>query len=150
MKKLLEAFHPEQWTPKFYFWVVAILLALNLFSPKGIVQWVIVKQEGARLESRIGELQNELQVLKNQIRRFEASDRAKIHAIHEELGYLRDDELSLEFTEDNKPQEKLNTKTSAKPLANGLPSTKKALQPDSQAPQQTPIQTPAQTTVQTR
>ncbi len=99
MRKLFDSWHPENWTLKFYAWTLGLLLALNLFGPKGFIQWVIVKQEAVRLEAKQADLQRELQSIKAQTRRFEISDLAKLRAIREELGYLRDDEVSIEFTE---------------------------------------------------
>lgn len=98
-QKLSQQLHPNVWGWKHYAGIFAFFLALNLLGPKGIIHWIIVEQEASRLETRKLALENELVKLKEELKRFETSDIAKIRAIQEDLGYLTDEEVSFEFTD---------------------------------------------------
>jgi hypothetical protein len=99
VQKLGNLFHPNSWGWKYYAAILGLLLALNLFGPKGIIHWVLVEQEVLRLESSKERLNRELSDLQAELNRFENSDIAKIRAIQEDLGYLTNDEISFEFTD---------------------------------------------------
>jgi hypothetical protein len=96
--------HPSQWGWKFYIGAIALLLSLNLFGSRGIIHGLIVTQETQRIEKAITSAQNELLHLEKQIDDFKNSDVEKLRAIREELGFLRPNEISIEFIDNSEPQ----------------------------------------------
>jgi hypothetical protein len=92
-----QRFHPQYWTSKHYVITASLLLAINLFGPKGLVHWVLVNQESARLENEKTRLQDDIDRVKLEIKRFRSSDVAKARAIREQLGFIQPGELSLEI-----------------------------------------------------
>lgn len=92
----------RNWGPSFYLSVFLFLLAVNLFSPKGIIHWVLMKQEAERLRAKISLTEHELQAVQTQKINFSSSDTAKLRAIREGLGLLKNDEISIEFTDSKK------------------------------------------------
>ena len=61
-----------------------------------------MKQESERLESKIAATQLELDTIESKQKKFSSSDTAKLRAIREGLGLLKNDEISLEFTDSKK------------------------------------------------
>ena len=90
---------PHHWGSAFYASVFLGLLAVNLFSPKGILHWILLKQETHRLENKIEAAELELNRLQSEQKHFRSSDVAKLRAIREELGLLKNDEIAIEFTD---------------------------------------------------
>ena len=90
---------PHHWGSAFYAGVFLALLAINLFSPKGILHWILLKQETNRLQNKISAAEQELNRLNLEQKHFHSSDVAKLRAIREELGLLKSDEIAIEFTD---------------------------------------------------
>ena len=103
--KHLKALHPQYWTSKFYYGVAGVLLAINLFGPKGIIHWVLIRQESERLEATKTQIQSELARTKNEIQQFRKSDVARARAIREELGFLKPGEVSVELLDRSDSEE---------------------------------------------
>ncbi len=99
MKKLLEV---KDWSLKFYLVTGAILLSINLFGPKGIVHWVLLDQEKNRISMAVKALDDDLRASQKEVMEFQKSDIAKERAIREHLGYLKNDEVSVEILSSSK------------------------------------------------
>jgi len=102
MKSFLKKLHPEFWTWRFFLISGLVLLAVNLFGPRGFIHWVLIRQEIARLNDQKNNLLSRIAESQNQMELFQKSDIAKFRAIREELGLLQKDELSVEFVEQAK------------------------------------------------
>lgn len=89
--------HSNYWRPRHFLMLALSLLLLNLFSPKGIVHWILLEQESERLDSKIQNLDKEIERVRAEISLFQKSDVARTRAIRNELGYLKSDEMSFEF-----------------------------------------------------
>jgi len=99
MKKFLDL---NEWNAQFYLGVFIFLLGLNLLSPKGLIHWILLKQETHRLEMKVSEKQSELAKIKARQEQLLKSDTVKMRAIREELGLLKENEISVEFTSSKK------------------------------------------------
>ena len=97
IKTWLSKFHPSQWTWTFYVVVALLLLGLNVFGNRGIVHFVLLKQEQKRLDLQKNDLLGQRDELVAKMRRFNDSDIEKMRSIREELGLLQKDETSLEI-----------------------------------------------------
>jgi hypothetical protein len=91
------AWHPTRWTPTVYFWILGSLAAVNLFGPKGLLHWLLLRQERTRLERRAQELNVELASIEKEMAHFSGSRSARERAIRAKLGYLKNDEFSIEI-----------------------------------------------------
>ncbi len=102
-RSLRRTIHPQFWTWRTYAWTAAILLALNLFGPKGFIPWVLMGQELSRLTLEKTRLEQEHDEIRYELARFRKSSVAKARAIRDELGYLKPDEISIEI-QDARPR----------------------------------------------
>ncbi len=100
MNQWFQQFHPSNWTPKLYWRVGIVLLAANVLGPNGLFHWVQLRQEVDRLTRLEKERQEQYADLKNRITQFRSSPLARERAIREELGYLKESEISVEFSQD--------------------------------------------------
>ncbi len=89
--------HPSQWSGKTYIITSLLFLLLISLSPKGLIEFALMKQEATRLEQRRDDLREEVRKLRADVEHFQKSTLSKEKAIREELGYLKADELSLEI-----------------------------------------------------
>lgn len=94
-------FRPQQWTLGFYIAVAAALLAVNLFGPRGLLQWVLLEQKKGRLLAEEKNIQNEIQALESDLSEFDRSSHVKQRAIRDILGYLKVEEGSVELIVEN-------------------------------------------------
>jgi hypothetical protein len=97
LKNWLARHHPSQWTWTFYLLVAIVLLGLNVFGKRGIVHFVLLKQEQRRLNMQRTDLLAQRDELAAKMKRFNDSDIEKMRSIREELGLLQKDETSLEI-----------------------------------------------------
>ena len=93
----MKILNPAHWNFKFYVWVGALLLATNLFGSKGILHWLLMKQELSRLEAQQVDTQKHIDQLKQEMLEFKSSEVVKMRKIREELGFLAKDEQSVEI-----------------------------------------------------
>jgi hypothetical protein len=93
------ALNPENWTLKSYVFVAIFLIAINALGSQGLIKIVLMHQEESRLSNLIQDQQNKLASLEKDIQRFKKSDIHKLKTIREELGLLKSDEISFEFTD---------------------------------------------------
>jgi cell division protein FtsB len=84
--------------------LVAILLLLNVllfqslfFSPQGVTGFRKQSAQVEELETKVNNLKEENQKLFRKIQAFKNSPRAQEKMVREELGWLRDNELVIEF-----------------------------------------------------
>jgi cell division protein FtsB len=91
--------------------LVAILLLLNVllfqslfFSPQGVQGFRKQCLQVEELETKVNNLKGENQKLFRKIQAFKNSPRAQEKMVREELGWLRDNELVVEFQQrESKP-----------------------------------------------
>ena len=93
---LKRLFKFEEWTYRELIVVVLGFTVLNLFAPRGFVQWILVQQDIRRVNVERVQTSERIQVIEDELRSFQRSDIIKEQLLRE-LGYLKDDELSLEF-----------------------------------------------------
>lgn len=105
MRHLLRLVDPESWTWRFYLGVFLALLSLNFFSPRGLVHRILIEQEISRLEVMAANLAAEEHKLQTEMELFRKSSWARARAIRGELGYLREDEVSVELLVPSKPSD---------------------------------------------
>jgi cell division protein FtsB len=91
--------HPQHWTWKHYAGTAAILAAVNLLGPMGVLHGLLITQETERLEAVEQSLEEEIEGVRDEVRRFQSSQVARERAIREGLGFLKPDEVSFEFLE---------------------------------------------------
>ncbi len=107
--------HPQNWTWKFYFWVSAILLGLNLLGSRGMVHHIILLQEEVRLKNQAIALQQQIDENQMKVKNFNRFPVARARAIREELGFLLKDEISYEFLKDHQVEPNLTVGPSSNP-----------------------------------
>lgn len=101
MKSIKSLLHPREWTWTFYLATGLLLVSINLFGPRGLLQWVLVRQQLGRLVSEEEKLNAELIQLKNDLESFKRSRFVKERSIRNVLGYLKKNEGSVEFIEED-------------------------------------------------
>jgi cell division protein FtsB len=84
--------------------LVAVLMLLNVllfqslfFSPQGVMGFRNQCAQVEELETKVNNLKEENQKLFRKIQAFKNSPRAQEKMVREELGWLRDNELVIEF-----------------------------------------------------
>ena len=87
-------------SPKTAFVLILLLLIFNLFGPSGILHWLNLKNEQIRIEKEIASLKTKLHEEHKHLERFQNSRTVQMRVVRNELGYLLDDELSVEFSDD--------------------------------------------------
>ncbi|MEZ4813999.1 MAG: septum formation initiator family protein [Bdellovibrionota bacterium] len=98
MDALKRFFSIEKWTYKELLIFLAAFLLLNLLSPRGFVQWILIQQDIRRVKNEMQDTKERLADLEAEIKAFQRSDLIKEQKIRE-LGYLKPDEISLEFVD---------------------------------------------------
>lgn len=88
---------------KIYWIFGGLILGLSLFGPRGLIHWVWLKNEKTRLENKLQQALEETNSIKSEISRFQKSKVAKERAIREELGYIKQDEYSVEILDSVEP-----------------------------------------------
>lgn len=78
--------------------VIGIFLGFNLLGPSGILHWLNLKNEGFRIQKQILTFQNQIKADKKELERFELSQTVQKRTVRNELGYLLEDEISVEFS----------------------------------------------------
>jgi hypothetical protein len=86
------AWHPTRWKLSVYLWILGTLAAVNLFGPKGLLHWLLLRQERTRLDIKSEEVRIDLQSIETEMSHFSTSRTARERAIRAKLGYLKDDE----------------------------------------------------------
>ncbi len=94
-----QRFSPDHWNWKLYVVIALFLTALNLFGPKGVLHWLHLKNEYSRLNVDHENLKSELQHIREEIAQFRKSPTFRERAIRQELGYLKTNEVSVEFVD---------------------------------------------------
>jgi len=92
---------PMSWKFRHYIGLALILSLFNLFGPKSFVHLFYLKKEAEELHKRKETLSENLSELQSQIQHFESSEFEQQRAIRKHLGYLKENELSLEFNDGN-------------------------------------------------
>jgi cell division protein FtsB len=98
LKRLLDI---KQWTYRELFIFLGAFLIMNLFAPRGFVQWVLVQQDLRRVRNEMLETNERIHALEEEISYFKSSSQIKEQKLRE-LGYLKPGELSLEFVSPNR------------------------------------------------
>lgn len=101
MEWVKRLFKFEDWTYRELIVVVLGFTLVNLFAPRGFVQWVLVQQDIRRVNVERVQTSERIQVIEDELKSFQRSDIIKEQMLRE-LGYLKDDELSLEFVATNR------------------------------------------------
>lgn len=96
MDFLKRFFSIENWTYKELLIFIAAFLILNIFAPRGFVQWILIQQDIRRVKTEMSETKERIAQLEGEIRTFEGSGLIKEQKLRE-LGYLKSGEISLEF-----------------------------------------------------
>lgn len=78
--------------------VIGVFLVFNLLGPSGILHWLNLKNEGFRLEKQLNKLQSQIENDQKELERFRTSQIVQKRTIRNELGYLLEDEISVEFS----------------------------------------------------
>jgi cell division protein FtsB len=112
MEAFKRLFNIEKWTYRELLFFVGAFLVLNIFAPRGFVQWVLIQQDIRRVKNETKETKARLAALEEEIRTFQRSDLIKEQKLRE-LGYLKPGELSLEFVD---PSRKTVTREQVVPL----------------------------------
>lgn len=95
------------------FWIlIVVMLALNLillhrifFSAQGIAGFQNQNQQVREMENRIRQLREENQNLYNKIQALKTNPQSQERLVREELGWVRQNELIVEFPAPAKPLE---------------------------------------------
>ena len=74
---------------------------MNLFAPRGFVQWILLQQDLRRVRNEMTETQGRIAQLDEEIHNFQGSTLIKEQKLRE-LGYLKPGEISLEFVSPNR------------------------------------------------
>ena len=96
MEYIKRFFNIEKWTYRELLVFIAAFLILNIFAPRGFVQWILIQQDIRRVKTEMKEAKERIGVLESEIRTFQTSDLIKEQKLRE-LGYLKTGEISLEF-----------------------------------------------------
>lgn len=94
-----ELLSPSHWSYKTYLFMGLFLLGINLFGPRGLIYWSLLRQQNQRVSRLNLESQKQISELETQMAQFKKFPYQQEKAIREELGYLKPDEFSLEFVE---------------------------------------------------
>jgi len=89
--------HPQHWNLKYYIGTAALLAAVNLLGPMGLLHGLLIAQETERLSNSEKALKEEVDGVRDEMRHFQNSAIARERAIRAGLGYLKPDEISFEF-----------------------------------------------------
>ena len=88
---------PRHWDLRFFVGVSIVLAAINLLGPKGLIRWIVVGQEIRMLQKNNKDLEHEIARIEQEHRAFESSDIMRMRMIRDELGFVKNNEYSVEL-----------------------------------------------------
>jgi len=97
MSDITEKFKPENWSWSWIFGILAFLVCINLFGPKGLLHLVLLEQQDTRLRTEIAELREQLALTREEIQSFERDPATQRRVLRARMGYLKPEEFRFEF-----------------------------------------------------
>jgi len=97
MNEISERFKPEHWSWSWVFGILAFFLCLNLFGPKGLLHFVLLKQQNTRLQTEISQIEEQLEITREEIQAFERDGDTQKRVLRSRMGYLKPEEYRFEF-----------------------------------------------------
>ncbi|MBP7844702.1 MAG: hypothetical protein KA116_07790 [Proteobacteria bacterium] len=119
MSFLSEILDPGSWAPKHYALFSLCLVSINLLGPRGWVHHYYIKQEIKVTNDKILKEKMAIAEKEESLQRLRKSTKLKERLIREELGFLKDDEWSIEFY----PTKNVAALSPASSLSRPLPQT---------------------------
>ncbi|MEO5667208.1 MAG: septum formation initiator family protein [Bdellovibrionota bacterium] len=97
MNHIVERFKPENLPWSWVFGILGFLLCLNLFGPKGLLHLVLLEQQDTRLKNEVVQLQEQIDVTREEINSFEHDPLTQKRVLRSRMGYLKPGEFRFEF-----------------------------------------------------
>ncbi len=94
-----DIFKPENWRWQWIVGFLCLLLAINLFGPKGILHWVLIEQQSNRYANEIDHINKESSELRKKIYLISHSKVEQEVMVREKLGLLKKNEYRVDFIE---------------------------------------------------
>lgn len=88
---------PAQWGFRHILAALIVLSAINLFGPKGFVHLYYLKKESERVEEEKKQVSAAILELERDIHLFQSSKIVRSRAIRQHLGYVEENEISVEL-----------------------------------------------------